>query len=148
MPFRWTESLSVGNDAIDAQHRVLIERVALLGAALDRGELGAVAPMVAYLGDYALGHFEEEERIMRERSYPGYAEHNAAHLAFVGRFLEVERELQRGGPNAEAARRLQAWLAMWLEEHIAGEDQQLGQFLRRRAAQRVRARAQPRPSHP
>jgi hemerythrin len=138
MKIRWTAQLSVGNEVIDAQHRVLIERVAALGEAIQRGDWSEVGRMVAYLGDYALGHFEEEERIMRERSYPGFAKHNAAHLAFVHAFLEIERDYRVEGAREEVARRMHGWLHEWLEEHLAGEDRELGHFMRRGAAHGLR----------
>jgi hemerythrin len=140
MEFRWSTELSLGDVVVDAQHRVLIERVAALGEAIRAGDLSSVEPMVAYLGDYALTHFEDEERLMQERAYPGYARHNAAHLSFVERFLELERDLRSHGADAVLAGRLHAWLEGWLAEHLAGEDRQLGRFLRRGAAPSQRAR--------
>jgi hemerythrin len=129
MPFQWTEKLAVGVAEIDAQHRELLDRVARLDVAARAHDLGEVARVLAYLHEYALRHFELEERIMRDRGYPALAEHRSEHEAFAVRLVKLQRDFERDGASALMTLRLQNLLGEWLEDHFAGPDQRLGRFL-------------------
>ena len=97
MQLRWSEQLSVGDETIDAQHRVLIKRVGALEAALRRGDLGELARMFRYLGDYALTHFEDEERILAEVGFSDRETHSEKHALLLAQSQEIQRAFQEGG---------------------------------------------------
>jgi hemerythrin len=125
----WTPALAVGVDAIDAQHRELFRRAEQLIRALRAGDRGEVVPVLAYLEEYAVHHFEAEEKLMRELGYPGLAEHAAAHRAFRDEYAELATRFARSGPTAYVALTVHNWLSDWLRKHLGGLDLELGRFI-------------------
>jgi hemerythrin len=125
----WTPALAVGVEAIDAQHRELFRRAEQLITALRAGDRGEVVPVLAYLEEYAVHHFEAEEKVMREAAYPGLAEHAAAHQAFQAEYAEMAKRLAKSGPTAYVALTVHNWLSDWLRKHLGGLDLELGKFL-------------------
>jgi hemerythrin len=125
----WTSALAVGVPDVDHQHQELFRRAERLVAALRGGDRGEVAPLLAFLEGYVNLHFEAEERLMRERGYPGIEDHAAAHQAFRLDFSQRVLDFYRTGPTALVALTIHNWLSDWLRQHIAEMDQELGRFL-------------------
>ena len=134
MQLRWTTSLSVGIDEIDAQHRELFRRAGQLLEGLARGEPEEIGTMIEFLHEYAVVHFGAEEASMRASRYPGYVRHKAEHDRFIGDLLTLAEEHDRSGPGAFMAMKAGHWLSQWLKEHVSGTDAEMGRFLARRGA--------------
>lgn len=128
---RWTESLAIGIPQVDTQHRRLFEQVARLDEDLLAGDRLAVGGALAFLREYALEHFEAEERLMREIAFPEYGEHKAKHDAFVERVLALGQQLEEHGADTLLQLRLQNWIAGWLEVHVSEEDVRIGRHFAR-----------------
>lgn len=125
---QWTQALAVGVAELDRQHQELFRRAERLIAALRAGDRGEVLPLLAYLEEYVVHHFEAEERLMRELDYPGLDAHAAAHRAFRVEYGALRDDLRRAGPTALVALTVHNWLSDWLRAHIGGMDQELGKF--------------------
>jgi hemerythrin len=134
MRIEWTPTLSVGNDAIDAQHRELFRRADALLQALLAGKPERAAEVLNYLHSYAVEHFGLEEAWMREHRYRGYVRHKAEHDRFVGDLVAFADEAERGGADGFMASRVTDWLAGWLERHVSGTDAEMATFLTKRSA--------------
>lgn len=134
MPLEWNETLSVGVDEIDDQHRELFRRAANVLDGLKRGEPEEISGLVDFLYQHAVTHFGAEEEFMRETRYPGYVRHKAEHDRFVSDLLALSRECDRAGQSAFLALRVNHWLVQWLKEHVSGTDAELGRHLARRTA--------------
>jgi hemerythrin len=132
VPIDWNDSLAIGVPSIDAQHRELFARVASFEAALDLGEPQAAARTFGFLREYALVHFAQEERLMGEARYPQEREHRESHARFVERLGTLVREHERDGASAFLGLRTRNWITVWLLDHVAGEDQAMGRFVRSR----------------
>jgi hemerythrin len=128
MPFAWTDSLELGIEEIDGQHRELFRRGERLYHALKQGEPAAAELMMASFRDFVLSHFEFEERWMLRAQFPQLTPHREAHRDFTDRLHRVSGEYRRHGPSAEVAETLRLWLESWLREHISGEDRVLGRW--------------------
>ena len=124
----WTSRLRTGVDVIDDQHQELFLRCARLVRALTAGDRSEVEPLVRYLTDYVVSHFEFEERWMVEAGYPGLPDHREAHGRFKEELREMTREYQRKGPTPLMALTIHNWLAGWLQGHIGGADVELGRW--------------------
>jgi hemerythrin len=129
VPFEWTPSLQVGVESIDEQHRELFTRSARLVRALEAGDRSEVEPLIRYLTDYVLSHFECEERWMAETEYPGLETHRDQHRRFKDELREMTREYQRKGPTPLVALTVNNWLGDWLKRHIGGADVELGRWI-------------------
>ena len=128
----WTERLRVGVEAIDEQHQELFRRAERLVHALEAGDRAGVEPVLRYLSDYAVSHFECEERWMEEAEYPGLESHRDAHRRFKDEFRELTREYQRAGPTPATAVAIHDWLAGWLVQHIGSVDVEMGRWMKAR----------------
>jgi hemerythrin len=126
--FKWSEALSVGDDAIDSQHQRMVEMINGLYDAMERQEeADAVEKLVVGLQAYAQEHFAEEERTMERIGFPDLAAHRAQHAAYIRQIQEYEQSMQAGStPNALEMSR---FLCNWLLEHIKGLDQQYAPYL-------------------
>ena len=129
MALEWTSGLRVGVDEIDEQHQELFRRAERLILALRAGDRGEVEPLLHYLSDYVVSHFECEERWMERAEYPGLAAHRDAHRRFRDEFAELTREYRRKGPTPLVALTVHNWLAAWLKEHIGGADVAMARWL-------------------
>jgi hemerythrin len=134
MALQWTESLSVGVEEIDAQHRELFRRAANLLEGLRKGEPEEIGGLVDFLYEYAVTHFGAEEDFMRASRFPGYVRHKAEHDRFISDLLALASEHERRGAGAFLALKVNHWLVQWLKEHVSGTDAELGKFLSRRSA--------------
>ncbi len=129
MILEWTSALRVGVEQIDEQHQELFRRAERLVLALEAGHRADVDPLLRYLTDYVVSHFEFEERWMAEAEYPGLEAHRDAHRRFMDDLRERTREYRRQGPTRQVAASARGWLTAWFEHHIAGADVKLGHWL-------------------
>ncbi|HEX9402623.1 MAG TPA: bacteriohemerythrin [Anaeromyxobacter sp.] len=129
MPLTWTSALSVGIEDLDEQHQEIFRRAERLICALRAGDRGEVLPLLTYLDEYVVHHFDAEERLMKNLRYPGLDRHAAAHRAFREEFAGMVRDFERVGATALVALTIHNWLSDWLRKHIAGVDVDLGRFV-------------------
>jgi hemerythrin-like metal-binding protein len=117
----WRDEYSVGNPAVDHEHRELIDLVAALQERIE----ASAAPEVleAAFGDLLRGisaHFALEESFMRRHAYDAMAGHKADHE----RLLDDLRDIMDGGAP-EGPERLAARLESWFAEHFRTHDARL-----------------------
>jgi hemerythrin len=132
MVLDWTAGLRVGVPEIDEQHQELFLRAERLILALKAGDRSEVEPLVKYLSDYVISHFQCEERWMAEAEYPALEPHRDEHRRFRDEMQEMNREYQRKGPTPLMALTISNWLSRWLTSHIGGADVELGRWLQGR----------------
>lgn len=129
MALRWTSALSLGVAELDAQHEELFRRVdRLLDAMLARDRSEATG-LLAFLERHVAAHFAEEERLMRERSYPDAVPHAAEHLAYAAEIQALAQLFAREGPTARLVFRLERGVTSWLQDHVYSTDRLLARFL-------------------
>jgi hemerythrin len=132
--FEWDDSLAVGVERIDQQHRELFEAInRLLDAMKERRGKEEAGRCLSFLADYVERHFGEEEQLMARRAYPARDAHLAQHAAFRASFKDLAVDLVRDGPSSELAVRVQTQVGEWLRKHIRTIDVQLGRFLQQPA---------------
>ena len=83
-----------------------------------------------FLAEYVSDHFTAEEEYMRSRGYPGLAEHQAIHEAFVSEYVRRKTDFEANGSLVALLTGLSEWLNTWLHEHIRGVDTQMAEYLR------------------
>lgn len=130
----WDPGFSIGVDAIDVQHREVIERIndlrEAMGAGQGRTEVGR---MISFLEEYVVNHFGMEELLMKRRKYEGYLSHRQEHLNFTTEFTNMKKKFEtldaEGAILSFFAIELDRWFTTWFTEHLAGVDKALGEFL-------------------
>lgn len=126
----WEDSLSVGVDLIDAQHRMLIEKLADLSDALKKSrEFNEILKTLEFMIDYTDFHFTAEERTMSEHDYPGLEFQQQQHAEFKVTLDNILEDFKEEGPTKAIANSVNVFLLNWLINHIKGVDLKLGKFL-------------------
>jgi hemerythrin len=141
---RLTSELTSGYEAIDGQHRLLLERLGAVTQAAQADDLARTKEMLAALGDYLVSHFHNEESLMGESAYPERARHKSAHDLFMQDFAQLGQELGTAGLSPPVLTWLVTRLPEWLKFHIQVNDIPLGRYLaNRRFAPSAAARDKP-----
>jgi len=130
----WKDSLSVGVNIIDEQHKELIARINKLleamGAGRGSGEINAV---VGFLEDYTVKHFKMEEEHMLKFRYEAYTAHLAEHTAFISDVQKLKNELNGAKICSAHTMQVQRRVCDWIVDHIGKTDAKLGAFLKDKA---------------
>jgi hemerythrin len=117
----------LGDEELDRQHRVLLQRwagVARAAAAEDLRQLGA---MLWFIEQYTQEHFASEERRMAESAYPEAERHVRRHRQFAARLGRLRQDVVAGRHLLSSAD--YAWVIDWFERHIRDEDLRLKRHL-------------------
>ncbi|MFQ5588864.1 MAG: EAL domain-containing protein, partial [Nitrospiria bacterium] len=127
----WDEALSVGDEDIDRQHRLLCtELTELFSACIKDCEPAAVNRVVVFLERYVSTHFVAEEAFQRAHDYPDYASHKAEHEKFKTILSDLKTQLLAEGPTNRFVLRLHYVVYEWIHRHSDIMDKALAQFIR------------------
>lgn len=87
-----TDVLTVGYDQIDNDHD---EFISLINE-LDAADNTAFPVLFQQLYDQTEQHFERENQLMKQFSYPGEAEHKGEHQRVLGEFKQFKSRVDKG----------------------------------------------------
>jgi len=123
-PIAWRPEFSVGDEAVDHEHRELVDLVNAAAAAILEQRPGAdVDRCLGDLLEAVSAHFAHEEHQMREARYDQLREHKTDHE----KLIDDLRDIMDGprGDGAETAARLTAVLEAWFTDHFRTHDARL-----------------------
>ncbi len=127
---QWSDSLSVGVDRFDRQHRKLVDLVNELYAALRAGKATEVQRKILdSLVEYTVSHFADEERQMAAAGYPDLEAHKAYHAQLIRQVSDFKTKLDQGQTSISSD--LFNFLKSWLVNHIMEQDKAYGPHLNR-----------------
>ena len=131
----WEDSLSIGVDLIDEQHKMLIQRLNDLSAAIEKtqGE-GGVVQTLDFLIEYTDFHFSAEEKCMAEHDYPGLEHQKKQHEEFRASLKNMVEDYEYEGVTRALTTSVNVFLHNWLINHIKGVDHKLGEFLQEKGS--------------
>ena len=120
--FKWDEGLSVGVDAIDNDHKMLLSIIADLSDAIEENhESDVIKDVFLKLESYVQLHFKREEGLMRQCGYQDLEAHISSHQQFIQKIPELRSELLNAD-TVEVARDVYLFLVDWLLNHIVVDD--------------------------
>jgi len=126
---RWSDSLSVGIDSIDSQHKILVDLINELHKKMKSGATReAVGGALGKLIDYTGSHFQYEEKLFVKYGYAEQANHKIVHKKLVSQVVEFQAQFKNGGKDVSIE--LMEFLKDWLLNHIKKTDMQYSSFLR------------------
>lgn len=128
-PIEWRDNFSVGNAAVDHEHRELIDLVNRLGEVIaEGGETEAVEAAFGDLYRAIAAHFALEEKFMREHGYDRLAEHKEDHERLLDELRDIMDDWRVGehAAAAELMRRVEAWFVNHFKTHDARLHSRLG----------------------
>ena len=128
MLLNWKDEYSVGIEAVDYEHKQLIDLINRLHEEL--AAKGSKLTVSAFLGDLLKGisaHFALEETFMRSLGYDRLAAHKEDHE----RLLDALRDIMDTFENAEEidAVELSKQLDTWFSHHFRTHDAELHRML-------------------
>lgn len=126
----WSPRMSVGNDTLDRDHQILVERVNRFHDVI-KGNLGreSLPQLFADLMTYTDYHFQTEERLMKLAGFPEYDAHHAMHEGLKTRLAQFEAQYA-ADPLRFPVLTMFDFLSDWLMRHILREDMKVGAALR------------------
>ncbi|MDD2408460.1 MAG: hemerythrin family protein [Tepidiphilus sp.] len=137
---QWRDELSVHNDAIDRDHRWLIELVdRIQSLILRRASLARLTVALDELARYTEEHFTREELIQQAAGYPHLDEHRCSHEKLKRQLTDITARILAqpveqttlDALDDDTRRALLDLLRSWLIDHIIREDLQLRPWLAR-----------------
>jgi len=117
----WTPQFATGHSDIDAQHQQLFRMTGELHVAMQEGRGRAViGELIAFLANYTVKHFAEEEDTMRQAAYPNLAGHQAMHRTLLAQVGDLQRRFTAG--ETLKTMEVSEFLSGWLKQHILQVD--------------------------
>jgi hemerythrin-like metal-binding protein len=125
---QWKDQYSVGIDAVDHEHRELIELINRLHDELSASRATPLS-VEEFFGDLLKGisaHFALEERFMRDERYDQLTQHKADHERLLDDIRDMMDDVI-GEPEVDnLSARLDAWFSRHFETHDARLHKALG----------------------
>jgi len=120
----WKPEFSIGNTAVDHEHRELIQLINNVHAAISGG--ADRDRMAAGLGEiYAqiAAHFALGEKIMRDAGYADFGPHKADHESLLDQLADIIHAVEIGDKLDD--RDLSSRLNRWFTGHFGSHDAKL-----------------------
>ena len=125
----WKDSLKIGVEEIDTQHKELCDKIDALFDACKLGKGRAeISQTMDFLQAYTIKHFSDEEVIHKMNGYPKVKEHKAIHEAFIKQVASLKAELEKDGASIVLVAKINSLIIDWLIKHIKNVDQELAQY--------------------
>lgn len=125
----WNNSLITGIDMIDAQHKILINKVNKLQSCIqNENSFDDLSILLDELLEYTIYHFEMEEELFSNSQYSEKDSHLKEHAAFsnyIKGFLDVKNR-----DNILEAKNLLKYLNNWIVYHIKEVDMKYVPFVK------------------
>ena len=135
----WKPHYSVGDSSLDAEHQEILKSIDELYAGVTAIKDNAkTKKLLERLVQYTFNHFQHEERIMQEASYPKLAAHKLEHERMRQRTLEL-----RANFSQVKAADLLRFLKEWWTNHIQAEDKSYAPYLGSGESVNTQSSAQP-----
>jgi hemerythrin-like metal-binding protein len=130
MKLTWTRLMSVGNEAIDSEHKTLINMVNDIERAIRRRDSAALVQTFKLFEDAVHLHFRNEARIAHAIDYP-FEEHKLEHLYVLNEIQIMKKELvsNEGKWSESSAEHYYGFLSEWTTMHIGEDDMRMKEIL-------------------
>jgi len=125
----WEERYSVGVPQLDEEHKTILALINTI--ALNRDQPGWQANLVEILNqltNYAIGHCEREEAMLKEVGYPDLQGQQREHLAFRQRLAVFTMDMDDPEQQRRILNMLLSFLKEWWLEHILVSDMKYRSF--------------------
>jgi len=131
MPLQWDDSLVLGLEEIDNQHRSIFEHFQKMSEAVQCGEPAEILEdLSVFLCNYAEIHFSAEEKVMRGYGYPEIGEQRHEHAEFTHDANMLRESIKRGGVTKEMAIETTGKLFRWIIRHIKTHDKKMAEYVK------------------
>ena len=129
----WQQDLSVGDTALDNDHRAIFKLIDKVQSAAESGlDSTLIEIALDRLVGYANGHFAREEEFMRRMRYPHIERHRTQHRAMIDHLRVLQSRFDQDDENI--GEDLVVFLNDWWYVHILQEDMAYKRFAEKKRA--------------
>ncbi|MCL1881478.1 MAG: bacteriohemerythrin [Oscillospiraceae bacterium] len=128
MQLLWNQSYETGNISVDNEHKEIFGLVEKILNEKFESKSEKIKKAIAFLANYTVRHFQNEEKLMEESNYPRTAEHKQQHADFVVTVGELQEKLRIGTEELNLSLIVNEVIVNWLTEHIIGSDKAMAKF--------------------
>ena len=124
----WAESLSVGVDSIDNEHKRLIKIAnAVVKMARDSDDRQQLTRAMSYLREYTVTHFANEEEYMVSIGFDELAKHQREHAELKQKVKDFQSMLFHS--DVVNHEEVLVFLKDWLVGHVLKSDMKIKDFM-------------------
>ena len=138
MAIAWTSDLDTGIEAIDQQHRKIVDYINELDVAIRDKDSAATGRVLDGLEEYCRVQFAFEEALQVKVGYKHAKSHKMVHDVFAKRMAKY-RERRKAGEDVNEL--LHEALSTWLMLHIKREDKNFVPDVKRNMGEMVKGDA-------
>lgn len=129
----WDQTLDVGVEAMNSEHREILDAMNKIYDAHQAGQRGEVInALVGRLGSICVRHFADEERYMAKIGFPTLENHKLVHAKLLRDFSAHAAAIKAADGTVSDS--FFAFLKFWLSAHIKGIDVKYGAHAKAAAA--------------
>ena len=124
----WKDSLSIGMELIDNQHKELFQKTQeLLKEVHNMGVKykEKCASTIRFLKNYAAKHFADEESYQLSVGYKDFESHKKQHDMFIKNISHHDEKMVWSNYAEKDVKEFTGMLVAWLLYHVAGVDQEI-----------------------
>lgn len=130
----WKEKYKIGVPLIDQQHEELFRRVSdfiqtIRQEGVWESKLEKVKETMAFMQEYVVVHFADEEAYQAQINYPDLENHKIIHAKFKEAVNGYVKRLEEEGFTEELMNEFGGKLMAWLIMHVAATDQKIGEYV-------------------
>ena len=126
----WNYSSTVGVQAMDDQHGILMDALNELRVALLKGnDCRTVREMLSRVNELMRMHVESEERLLALHGFPGLEAHRAEHQRLLGRLAQFDIRFEQR--QTAQVYELVEYLRKWFTTHTGVAGQKYGPWLQK-----------------
>jgi hemerythrin len=129
MPISWREAMSVGNEAIDDDHKKLILLINLYEDAIAKHNVFELKTAFQGLMEYAGQHFDREEKLQAAIFMPGAMAHRQEHRELVEKLRVFNDNLNDPSKPRIAIEVASKFLHDWIVDHVLHSDMKMKPLL-------------------
>ncbi|BDU51366.1 bacteriohemerythrin [Haliovirga abyssi] len=139
----WRDSLNLGIEEIDNQHKELVERFnSFLDIVFDKRvpqkeRIKKLEDTLNFLGEYVVFHFNSEEAFQKKINYINYEEHKKIHENFTNDVIKFKEKFEKNKEDENLIKTFSGRVAAWLINHIAGEDQKIKNYIDKKEIEKL-----------
>lgn len=127
----WSESLATGVEAIDKQHKDIIEKMNSLFKAGQSGKGSEeLFSTLIFIRDYVEKHFADEEKLQVQSKYPNYNQHRQAHIEFIEKVRSLIDKFNEQGASLTVIMDTNKIIADLFVGHINSVDKEFAKYYR------------------
>ena len=119
----WKDSIEIGIPEIDRQHKEICGMLDDFYNACIQGKGDEeVLRLLDFLKKYTFEHFNDEEALQLQLSYPHLKKHKQQHDRFRKRMADIRQEISDWGVTTDTVKTVNRMMTNWLIHHIMGCD--------------------------